>query len=224
MGDASGNVSLRRMLGLGWFRLGCGEDGASLVEMAAFVGGNDVDAGGEAEADSFNEWINEGDGGEIEVGIGAKEILGFRVGGEEGGGSVGERGSGARLNGLRRFGFDFGGRLEQADEPGAEKAGERGAAAKFVGAASGVGSGLHGADVDAIGGGEMIEAFGNAPRGGMGTPGGLGFGETGEEGLRVGVGRGVGVVQSFDLGVHFRFGKPFNYRRGNFGPGEGDAL
>jgi hypothetical protein len=212
------------MLGLDWFRLRCGEDGAGLMQMAAFVSGDDVDAGGEAEADSFNERIDEGDGGEVEVGVGAEEMLRFGVRGEEGGGSVGERGGGARLDGLRRFGFDFGGRLEQADEPRAEKAGERGAAAKFVGAASGVGSGLHGADVDAIGGGEMIEAFGNAPRGGMRAPGGLGFGEAGEEGLRVGMGRGVGVVQSFDLGVHFRFGKPFNYRRGNFGPGEGDAL
>jgi hypothetical protein len=97
-------------------------------------------------------------------------------------------------------------------------------ARRAASAASGVGCGLHGADVDAIGGGEMIEAFGNAPRGGMRAPGGLGFGEADEEGLRVGVGGGVGVVQSFNLGVHFRFEKPFNYGRGNFGPGEGDAL
>ena len=42
--DASGNVSLRRMQGLGWFRLRCGgKYGAGLVEVAAFVGGDGVE-------------------------------------------------------------------------------------------------------------------------------------------------------------------------------------
>jgi hypothetical protein len=190
------------MWGLGWFRLRCGEHGVGLMEVAAFVGGDDVEAGGEAEADAFDEGIGEGDGGEIEVGVGAEKILGFGVGGEERGGCVGERGSGARLNGLRRFGFDFGGWLEEADEPGAEETGERGTTAEFVGAARGIGSGLHRADVDAIGGGEMIEAFGDAPGGGVRAPGGLGFGEADQEGLRVGVGGRVGSVEILEFVMH----------------------
>lgn len=153
-----------------------------------------MEAGGEAEPNAFNERIGKGDRDEVEVGVGAEEILGFGVGGEEGGGCVGERGSGARLDRLRRFGFDFCWRLEKADEPGAEEAGERWAATEFVGAACVVGSGLHGADVDAIRGGEMIEAFGDAPRGGMRAPGGSGFGDADEEGLRVGLRGRIGVV------------------------------
>ncbi len=50
--------------------------------------------------------------------------------------------------------------------------------------------------------GEMIEAFGDAPGGGMRAPCGLRFGEAGDEGLRVGVRGGVGVVESFEFGVH----------------------
>ncbi len=67
------------MEGLGWFRLRCGEDGAGLVEVAAFVGGDGVEAGGEGEAEAFDEGIGEADGGEIEVGVGAEEILGVGV-------------------------------------------------------------------------------------------------------------------------------------------------
>jgi hypothetical protein len=77
------------MLGLGWFRLGCGEDGAGLVEVAAFVGGDGVEASGERETEKFEEGILEADGGEIEVGVGAQEILGVDVRGEERGGDVG---------------------------------------------------------------------------------------------------------------------------------------
>jgi hypothetical protein len=89
LGDASGNVSLRRMVGLGWFRLRCGEDGAGLVEVAAFVGGDCVEASGEGEAQEFDEGILESDGGEVEVGVGAEEIVGGGVGGEERDGDIG---------------------------------------------------------------------------------------------------------------------------------------
>src|SRR5579871_279489 len=109
------------------------------MQVAALVGGNHVNAGGESEADAFEEWIGKADRGEVEVGVGAKKSLSFGVGGEEGGGCVGERGSFARLDRIGRFGFDFDGRLEQANEPRAEKAGECGSAAQSIFAARGVG-------------------------------------------------------------------------------------
>ena len=62
------------MLRLDWFRLGGGEDGAGLVEVAAFVGGDGVKAGGERKAETFNEGIGEADRGEVEVGVGAEKI------------------------------------------------------------------------------------------------------------------------------------------------------
>lgn len=98
---------------------------------------------------------------------------------------------------MRGFGFYFWRRLESADEFCAEKAGERGAATHFVLAARFVGDGLHRADVDAIRGGEVVEAFRDAPGGGIGAPGGLGFGEAGDEGFGVGLSCGVGVVEKF---------------------------
>ena len=39
-----------------------------LPEVAAFVGDEDMESGGQAEADRFDEWIGEGDVGEIEWG------------------------------------------------------------------------------------------------------------------------------------------------------------
>jgi hypothetical protein len=197
MGDASGNVSLRRMLGLGWFRLGCGEDGAGLVEVAAFVGGDGVEAGGEGKTQKFDEGILEADGGEVEIGVGAEEILSVDVRGEERGEGIGQSEGGVRLDGLWRFRFHLGRRLEKGDELCAEEAGKRGAAAHFILAARVVGDGLHGDEVDAICDGEMIEAFGDAPGGWVGAPGGLRFGEAGDEGLRVGLRGGEGVVQGF---------------------------
>ena len=74
MGDASGNVSLRRMLGLGWFRLVGGEDCAGLAEVAAFVGGDGVEGRGEAETKAFEKGIGEADRGEVEIGVEAKEV------------------------------------------------------------------------------------------------------------------------------------------------------
>jgi hypothetical protein len=196
------------MLGLGWFRLTCGEDGAGLVEVAAFVGGDYVDGGGERETEDTDKRIGEADCGEIEVGVGAEEILGGGVGGEESGGGVGESRSGAWLDGLRGFGFEFGGRFEGADEPAAEKTGKCGAAglAELFGAACGVGGKLHGGKVAAICGGEMIEAFGDAPCGGMRAPGGLGFGEAGDERFGVGSCGGVSVIETFDFGEIVKFG------------------
>jgi hypothetical protein len=79
------------VLGLGWFRLRCAQHGAGLVEVAAFVGGNYVDGGGEREAEETDKRIGEADCGEVEVGIGAEEILRGGVRGKESGGGVGER-------------------------------------------------------------------------------------------------------------------------------------
>jgi hypothetical protein len=88
--EGDGNVPLRRMLGLGWFRLGGdGEDSAGLMEVAAFVGGDGVEACGEAEAEAFDERVWEADRCEIEVGVGAEEIQDGGVGVEECGGCVG---------------------------------------------------------------------------------------------------------------------------------------
>ena len=186
------------MVGLGWFRLGRGgEDGAGLVEVAAFVGGDYVEAGGEGEAEAFEEGIGEKDCGEVEVGIGAEEILGLGVEDEEGGAGIGERGSGARFDRFWRFRLDFGGRLERADEPSAEESGDCRTAAQFARSASGIGRGLHGADVDAICSGEMIEAFGDAPRGGMRAPCALSLGEICDECLSVGLHGGESIIEEF---------------------------
>jgi hypothetical protein len=204
------------MLGLGWFRLRCGEDGAGLVEVAAFVGGDGVEASGERETEKFEEGILEADGGEIEVGVGAQEILGVDVRGEERGGDVGQLGSGVRLDRLWRFGFHFGRRLESGDELCTEEAGKRGAAAEFVVAACRVGHGLHRGEVDSICEREVIEAFGDAPCGGMGSPGGLVFGEIGDEGLRVGLCGGVGVIEILNVGMHAGFSVARKYRRVRF--------
>jgi hypothetical protein len=192
------------MLGLGWFRLRRGgKYGAGLVEVAAFVGGDGVEAGGEREAEAFEEGIGEADGGEVEVGVGAEEILGFGVRGEERGGGVSERRGCARLDVFGGFAFDFRGRLERADKPSAEKARERRAAAEFVFAARGGGQRLHCDEVDAICECEMIEAFGDAPCGGMRAPGGLGFGEIGDERVRVFLYCDERVVESLDFRIHY---------------------
>jgi hypothetical protein len=95
------------MAGLGWFRLGGGEDGAGLMEVAAFVGGNGMEAGGQRETEAFDERVGEADRGEVEVGVGAEESLGGGVGGEECSGGIGERRGGARLNVLGRLRFHF---------------------------------------------------------------------------------------------------------------------
>jgi hypothetical protein len=190
------------MVGLGWFRLGGGEDGAGLVEVAAFVGGNGVEAGGEGEAEALDERVGEADGGEVEVGVEAEKIQGGFVGVEKLERRVGKGGGRPRLDIFGGFASDLGRRLEGANEPGAEKSGERGAATKFFGFACGVGYTIHCVDVEAICDGEMIEALGDAPSSGMRAPSGLLLGQGGDERRGIVLHCDVSVVESLDFGVH----------------------
>ena len=165
-----------------------------MVEVAAFVGGDRVKGGGKAEAEASDKRIGKADRCHVEVLVGAEELVGGGVGGEEGDRDFGEGWGGARPNHLWRFTLHFRWRLEGADEPGAEEAGKGGAAAQFIFATRSVGSGLHGADVESIRECEMVEAFGDAPRGGMRAPGGLVFGQASDQGLCVFFRGGVCVV------------------------------
>ena len=194
------------MRGLGWFRLVGGQNGAGLVEVAAFVGGDGVECGGEGEAQEFDEGILEADRGEVEIGVEAEEVDHSELGVEKGGGCVGERRRRARLDILGGFAFDFGWWFERANEPGAEKAGKCRAAAKSVVAASRGGDRLHCNEIDFICEREMLKTLGDAPCRGMRAPSGLGFGQVGEERVRVMLYGHECVVEGLDVGFGMHVG------------------
>jgi hypothetical protein len=112
----------------------------------------------------------------------------------------------------------------RANEPCAEKARERGAAAEFVVAAGGGGHRLHCHEVEAICEGEMIEAFADAPCGGMRAPGGLSFGEVGDECVCVFFDCDEGGIESLDFGVNAGFSVAREYRRVSFCRDEKEKL
>ena len=86
------------------------------------------------------------------------------------------------------------------------KPGKRRAAAKFVFAACRGGQRLHCDEVDSICECEMIEAFGDAPCRGMRAPSGLGFGQIGDECVRVFLYCHECVVESLDFGFGMHVG------------------
>jgi hypothetical protein len=147
-----------------WRILGL-QDLLGLPQVAAFVGQEGAEAGGEAEAGSGDEGISIRDSGEVEVGVGVEEGVDFFLRVEEIGGGLGEGDGGRRLDDFGCFDFSAGfyGWFKEAYKDAADDAWFRCAAAHLLLCPGCFSGGDHVHQIGAVGDGYVIEAAGDAP-------------------------------------------------------------
>ena len=158
-----------------------------LPQVPALVRRDDVQAGGEAEPQTADERIGKAHAGEIDVGVAPQEPAHIVVRGQERRHGIGQRWRVARRDQARRLapGERLRRWLERADEPSPDDAGQRRAAAATA-LRQGAGSGRrHRLEIDAIGGRQVIETLGDAPRSRRRPPAALRFGQARDEGPRI---------------------------------------
>ena len=173
-----------------------------LPEVAALVGGDGVESGGEAEVESSDEGVAEADPGEIDVSKGAEEGADGILRRNEGCQSLGERARVERADYAGRPRLELHGRFKAAHEETSDESGCSGSATEASELACVERYRFHGTEIDAVGAGEMFEAFGDAPRARLRAPAAALLAETGGNGLRVAKGCVVLVVECLEIGEH----------------------
>ena len=141
--------------------------------MTPLVCGDDVQSCGKAEPDSRNEWIREADAREIEVGVGPQKRAHLILRCQECRDCVVERWRAPRPDRTRRprLGAGFHGWFEKPHEPSPNETRPRGTMPQTTIAACSSGRWPHGAEVDGVGSGQVVETFCDAPRAGIRAPG-----------------------------------------------------
>jgi hypothetical protein len=170
--------------------------------MTPLVCGDDVQPRRKAEADSTNEWIREAHSREIDVGVRPQKRPHFALRCKERRDCVVECWRRPRPDSARSLRFEAGFHrwFEILHERPADETRPCGTTPPAAIAARSSSRWLHRAEVDAVGGAEVVEAFGDAPRALLGAPGASCLSQSRNESARVAFCRVQRLVQSLNIG------------------------